>query len=126
MTELLKQKELETILNAKEGDIIVPDVGYVWGSPQKEYAEAYASYLDGSSTQNCILMKIKTPIGTRLSRDINIGFEYFEISSLNPYSNMNVVFKRGVSYKVLKKEVVDNKTYITVEYLGNVNNNTES
>lgn len=44
----------------------------------------------------------------------------FEFHGLNPYSSMNVVFKNGVSYKVLKKEVIDNKIYVTVKYLGNI------
>ena len=120
---ILKQgsRELEEFINAKVGDTIQPDLGYSWASPKKSYADDYAEYCDGSSSkENCVVMKIKTPAGSKLSRDVDIDLSEFEFHGLNPYSSMNVVFKRGVSYKVLKKEVIDNKIYVTVKYLGNI------
>ena len=120
---ILKQgsRELEEFINAKVGDTIQPDLGYSWASPKKNYADDYAEYCDGSSSkENCVVMKIKTPAGSKLSRDVDIDLSEFEFHGLNPYSSMNVVFKRGVSYKVLKKEVIDNKIYVTVKYLGNI------
>lgn len=114
-------RELEEFINAKVGDTIQPDLGYSWASPKKSYADNYAEYCDGSSSkENCVVMKIKTPAGSKLSRDVDIDLSEFEFHGLNPYSSMNVVFKRGVSYKVLKKEVIDNKIYVTVKYLGNI------
>ena len=111
-------RTLQVIKNANIGDIIVPDCGYAWGTPQLSYAKDYAQ-ISGrkANPDNSVIMEIKTSAGTTLSRDI-----YFNLLdglvAINPYYNVNVVFRRNAQYKVLKKEIKDNITYITLKYMG--------
>ena len=104
------------IQNAKPGDVIIPDQGFAWASPQKKDAEGFSRYTNGNSDpETCIVMEIVTHAGDTLSRDINL--DYIE-DSYNPYTNMNVVFRRAAKYRVISKEVKNNKTYIKLEYIG--------
>lgn len=103
-----KASRVGNIINsAKSGDIIQPDLGYPFLASKESYAEGYASYLGGKSDpETCIVMKIKAPVGTPISRDISFA----------PLEG-NVVLARGAKFKVLEKEIKNNKTYITLEYL---------
>lgn len=102
-------RALEVIKEAKVGDVIKPDLGYPFMASKLEYAEGYSSYTDGSSDpETCAVMIIKTPAGTPISRDIS--FNLFT-------TDRNAVLARGANFEVLDKEVKNNKTYITLQYL---------
>lgn len=102
-------RALKTINEAEIGDIIKPDLGYPFMASKKEYAEGYSQYTDGSSNpETCAVMIIKTPAGTPISRDIS--FNLFSGDS-------NAVLARGANFKVLDKQIKNNKTYITLQYL---------
>ncbi len=102
-------RALKTINEAKVGDVIKPDLGYPFMASKLEYAESYSQFTDGSSNpENCAVMIIKTPAGTPISRDIS--FNLFTTDS-------NAVLARGANFKVLDKEIKNNKTYITLQYL---------
>ena len=97
----------EIIKKAEIKDVIQPDLGYSFLASKKSYAESYADYASGKSDPTtCIVMKIKTPIGTPISRDITFA----------PLEG-NVVLARGAKFEVLDKEIKDGKTYITLKYL---------
>ena len=104
-----KNRAISVINDAKVGDVIQPDLGYPFLASKKEYAESYSSYTNGKSNpENCVVMIVKTPAGTPISRDVK-----FNLLSLDN----NVVLPRGVKYEVLDKEVKNDKTYITLKYL---------
>lgn len=97
----------EIIKKAEIKDVIQPDLGYSFLASKKSYAESYADYASGKpDPTTCIVMKIKTPIGTPISRDITFA----------PLEG-NVVLARGAKFEVLDKEIKDGKTYITLKYL---------
>ena len=102
-------RALDVIKEAKVGDVIKPDVGYPFMASRLDYAEGYSQYTDGSSDpETCAVMIIKTPAGTPISRDIS-----FNILS----GDANAVLARGANFKVLDKQIKNNKTYITLQYL---------
>ena len=102
-------RAIKIVNDAKVGDIIQPDLGYPFLASKKSYAEDYSQYVGGySNPENCVVMIIKTPIGTPISRDISFN---------TVLGDKNVVLPRGVKYEVLDKEIKNNKTYITLKYL---------
>ena len=104
-----KNRAIRIINESKVGDVIQPDLGYPFLASKKEYAESYSSYTNGKANpENCVVMIIKTPIGTPVSRDVK--FNLFSLDN-------NVVLPRGVKYEVLDKEIKNDKTYITLKYL---------
>lgn len=102
-------RALKTINEAEIGDIIKPDLGYPFMASKLEYAEGYSQYTDGSSNpETCAVMIIKTPAGTPISRDISFN---------TIFGDKNAVLARGANFKVLDKQIKNNKTYITLQYL---------
>ena len=102
-------RAIKTVNEAKVGDIIQPDLGYPFLASKISYAERYSQYVDGEANpENCVVMIIKTPVGTPISRDISFN---------SILGDKNVVLPRGVKYEVLDKEVKNDKTYITLKYL---------
>ena len=102
-------RALKTINKAEIGDIIKPDLGYPFMASKLEYAEGYSQYTDGSSNpETCAVMIIKTPAGTPISRDISFN---------TIFGDKNAVLARGANFKVLDKQIKNNKTYITLQYL---------
>lgn len=94
------------INEAKVGDIIAPDLGYCFASLKKEVAMDYSNLYCNSKVKDPLrqcVMKIITPSGSIVSRN---------------YSHLSeVVFPREAQYKVLKKEIIDGRTFITLKYL---------
>ncbi len=106
-------RAIKIINESQIGDIIKPDLGYPFLASKMSYAESYSRYVNGqSSPKNCIVMIIKTPSGTPISRDISFN---------SILGDKNVVLARGANYKVLNKEIKNNRTYITLEYLSCAN-----
>ena len=104
-----ENRAIKIVNEAKVGDVIQPDLGYPFLASKLSYAEEYSQYLGGDANpENCVVMIIKTPIGTPISRDISFN---------TILGDKNVVLPRGVKYEVLDKEVKNNKTYITLKYL---------
>lgn len=102
-------RAIKTVSEAKVGDIIQPDLGYPFFASKLSYAEEYAEYTNGQlNPENCVVMIVKTPIGTPISRDISFN---------TILGDKNVVLPRGIKYEVLDKEVKKDKTYITLKYL---------
>lgn len=110
---------LQIVRDAKVGDVITPDVGYPMASLERGTAEAYSGYETKNSTpEQNVVMIIKAPVGTQVSREYSLCNGFDEASSLY------VIFRRNAQFKVLKKEVQNGKTCITLEYLGAGKNKT--
>ncbi len=104
-----ENRAIREINNAEIGDVIVPDLGYPFMASKLEYTEGYSQYVGGTATPDtCAVMIIKTPAGTPISRDIT--FESI-------LGERNAVLARGAKFEVQKKEIKNNKTYITLKYL---------
>lgn len=100
---------IQVLSSAKVGDIVQPDLGYSFLTANKSYAKDYTSSCEGiKDPENSLMMIIKAPIGTPISRDFA-----FDRSIINS----NVVLARGANFEVLDKKVKDGTTYITLKYL---------
>ena len=109
VVDSLGNRAIKTVKEANVGDIIQPDLGYPFLASKKEYARSFSSYTNGESNpETCVLMIIKLPAGTPVSRDISFN---------TILGDKNIVLPRGVKYKVLDKEIKDGRTNITLEYL---------
>ncbi len=105
------------IQNLKVGDIYT-DTGYSWFSPSKRYTREFSSFVGGGSNpKDCTIIETTIPFGEKISRDIRFSISD-GVTGLNPFSSMNVVIPRNRKYKVLERNVINNKTYLKWEYLG--------
>lgn len=97
LTSLLS--DWENIMNAKPGDIIIPDIGYSYVSYNRELAESFARGDDK------ILIKYLFPKGAKISRWRNkdCGIEY-----LTP---------RNQPVRVIENSKKGNITEVTFEYI---------
>lgn len=91
------------IIQAKTGDIIMPDKGYAFITKSKEIAHDYACYLDGSARGENVLMEIILPSGSKYSK--------------NPLHLREAVMPRGAKYKVIDKKESDGMTHVVLKYL---------
>ena len=102
-------KVIDIVKNAKVGDIIQPDSGYPFLSPDYKEAEVFSKSITGfSSPDTSVLMKINVPKGVPIARDMQFKATLF---------GHNIVLPRGVKYRVLDNKIENNKNYITLEYL---------
>lgn len=102
-------KVIDVVKNAKVGDIIQPDFGYPFLSPDYKEAEVFSKSINGfSSPDTSVLMKINVPKGVPIARDMQFKATLF---------GHNIVLPRGVKYRVLDNKIENNKNYITLEYL---------
>ena len=102
-------KVIDIVKNAKVGDIIQPDSGYPFLSPDYKEAEVFSKSITGfSSPDTSVLMKINVPKGVPIARDLGFKTTLF---------GNNIVLPRGVKYRVLDNKIENNKNYITLEYL---------
>lgn len=102
-------KVIDIVKNAKVGDIIQPDSGYPFLSPDYKEAEVFSKSITGfSSPDTSVLMKINVPKGVPIARDLGFKTTLF---------GHNIVLPRGVRYRVLDNKIENNKNYITLEYL---------
>ncbi len=104
-----QKKVIDIVKNAKVGDIIQPDFGYSFLSPNRKEAELYSRSTRGfCSPDTSVLMKVNVPKGVPIARDLGFKTTLF---------GNNIVLPRGVRYRVLDNKIENNKNYITLEYL---------
>lgn len=102
---IIDNEGTEIINGAKPGDTIMPDYGYAYATTSKEVAKGFAtghSY-DGQDPARHVLMEIKTPIGTRISK--------------NPFHLREVVFPRKARYQLIEKSANDGVTNAILKYI---------
>lgn len=76
------QQYIDILQGAKIGDIIIPDWGVSCATPDSSYA---IKHYTGGGTQNTALLKIKTPIGSRLFGLHKDGFTEYHMPSMSKY-----------------------------------------
>lgn len=92
---------IQTLKNAVPGQVICPERGYTFVTSSSSIADEYTN-MNGQAAK--VLMKIKTPIGTRVSRDRTHEKE--------------VIFPRNAQFEVLKKKKRSNGTIdIVLKYI---------
>ena len=105
-----KEEDFEALKDAKEGDIITPDYGYMRAYSNYEYERPSQYSLKNSG--DAVVLTIQTGSGTQLSKE-----DFRTWGAEDPRDNLDVtkaIFPRGRQYKVLGKVENNNVTEITL------------
>ena len=107
-----EREVFQALLDAKAGDIVIPDYGYLRAFSTERDGKSYAQFVGGYRTpEEAILLKIITKSGTQISTRQERTWGAGE----DNYDFIEAVFPRGREYKVLDKTVNDGRTELLLQ-----------